>query len=166
MIRSMLYATDLGLYAPFVMQHAVTLARSFNAQLYVIHAVEPMGLIAESVLQSYLDESTLDRLHSQGLSTVMAGIEERVLQSLRSDLGDDEPDLALIRAVRVRQGDPAEVILDQAQRLAADLLVLGSHSHAATVDVPLGRTATRVLQLSPVPIYLVPLTEHRSRVKS
>ncbi|MBD8613508.1 universal stress protein [Pseudomonas rhizosphaerae] len=166
MIRSMLYATDLGLYAPFVMQHAVALARSFNAQLYVIHAVEPMGLIAESVLQSYLDESTLDRLHNQGLNTVMAGIEERVLQSLRSDLGDDEPDLALIRAVRVRQGDPAQVILDQAQRLAVDLLVLGSHSHGAAVDVSLGRTATRVLQLSPVPIYMVPLTEHRSRMKS
>ncbi|CAI3789073.1 hypothetical protein AHFPHNDE_02761 [Pseudomonas sp. MM227] len=163
MIRSMLYATDLGVYAPFVMQHAVALARSFNAQLYVIHAVEPMGLIAESVLQSYLDESTLDRLHNQGLNTVMAGIEEKVLQSLRSDLGDDEPGLALIRAVRVRQGDPAEVILDQAQRLAVDLLVFGSHSHAATVDVPLGRTAARLLQLSPVPVYMVPLTEHRSR---
>lgn len=166
MIRSMLYATDLGVYAPFVMQHAVALARSFNAQLYVIHAVEPMGLIAESVLQSYLDESTLDRLHNHGLSAVMAGIETKVLQSLRSDLGDDEPALALIRAVRVLQGDPAEVILDQAQRLKVDLLVLGSHSQVATVDVSLGRTATRVLQLSPAPVYLVPLTEQRSRLKS
>ena len=54
MIRSMLYATDLGLYAPFVMQHALALARTFNADLYVVHAVEPMGLFAESVLQSYL----------------------------------------------------------------------------------------------------------------
>lgn len=166
MIRSMLYATDLGVYAPFVMQHAVALARSFNAELYVIHAVEPMGLIAESVLQSYLDESTLDRLHNQGLNTVMAGIEEKVLQSLRSDLGDDEPDLALVRAVRVRQGDPAEVILDQAQRLAVDLLVLGSHSHGGAADIPLGRTATRVLQLACMPVYMVPLTEHRSRLKT
>ena len=62
MIRSMLYATDLGLYAPVVMQHALELARTFNASLYVVHAVEPMGLFAESVLQSYLDEQALNCL--------------------------------------------------------------------------------------------------------
>ena len=44
MIRSMLYATDLGLYAPYVMQHALALARTFKADLYVIHVVEPIGL--------------------------------------------------------------------------------------------------------------------------
>lgn len=61
MIRSMLFATDLGVYAPFVMQHALALARTFNAELYVIHAVEPMGQFAESLLQSYLDEQTSTR---------------------------------------------------------------------------------------------------------
>lgn len=87
MIRSMLYATDLGLYAPYVMQHALELARTFNADLHVVHAVEPMGLFAESVLQSYLDEQALNEFHSQGLSTVMANIEQRVLDSFREELG-------------------------------------------------------------------------------
>jgi nucleotide-binding universal stress UspA family protein len=158
MIRSMLYATDLGVYAPFVMQHALALARTFNAELYVIHAVEPMGQFAESLLQSYLDEQTLDQLHS-GVNTVMANIEQRVLENFRDELGE-EADLALIKAVRVRQGDPAQVILEQAQRLSVDLLIFGSHSAGAGVDVPLGRTAVRLLQLSPVPVYMVPLAQH------
>jgi len=51
-IRSILYATDLGLYASYVLQHALALTRSFRADLYVVHAVEPMGLFAESVLQT------------------------------------------------------------------------------------------------------------------
>lgn len=127
MIRSMLYATDLGVYAPFVLQHALALARTFNAELYVIHAVEPMGQFAESLLQSYLDEQTLDQLHSQGVNNVMANIEQRVLENFRDELGE-EAELALIKAVRVRQGDPAQVILEQAQRLSVDLLIFGSHS--------------------------------------
>ena len=45
MIRSILYATDLGLYAPYVLQHALALTRSFNAALYVVHAVEPMACL-------------------------------------------------------------------------------------------------------------------------
>ncbi|CAM3692701.1 UspA domain protein [Pseudomonas reidholzensis] len=164
MIRSMLYATDLGVYAPFVMQHALALARTFNAELYVIHAVEPMGQFAESLLQSYLDEQTLDKLHSQGVNTVMANIEQKVLESFRDELGE-EADLAVIRAVRVRQGDPAQVILEQAQRLSVDLLIFGSHTHGAGVDVPIGRTAVRLLQLSPVPVYMVPLAQHLGRRK-
>ncbi|NBA93695.1 universal stress protein [Pseudomonas sp. R5(2019)] len=166
MIRSLLYATDLGLYAPYVMQHALTLARAFNAELYVIHAVEPMGLFAESVLQSYLDESTLTNLQNQGVTTVMANIEQKVLASFREELGEGQQDLALIRAVRVRQGDPAEVILDQAERLAVDLVIVGSHSQGAGAEIPLGRTAARVLQLSKVPVYMVPLSQHLGRRKA
>jgi nucleotide-binding universal stress UspA family protein len=162
MIRSMLYATDLGLYAPYVLQHALALARTFNAELHVIHVVEPMGLFAESVLQSYLAEDVLRKLHSEGVNSVIEGIESRVLASFRDELGEDNQDLELIRSVRVVQGDPSNVILEQAQRLEVDLLIVGSHSHGAEGDTPIGRTAARVLQLSEVPVYMVPMVQNRS----
>ncbi|MBH3399329.1 universal stress protein [Pseudomonas fluorescens] len=161
MIRSMLFATDLGLYAPYVMQHALALARTFKADLYVIHVVEPIGLFAESVLQSYLDETALSEWQSKGLSTVMATIEQRVLDSFREEWEEGEQDLQWIRSVKVIQGDPCEVILDQLRKLSVDLLIVGSHSQATGVAVPLGRTAARVLQLSPVPVYLVPSLQRR-----
>lgn len=161
MIRAMLYATDLGLYAPYVMQHALALARTFNADLYVIHVVEPIGLFAESVLQSYLDEKALIEWQSQGLSTMIATIEQRVLESFREELGEGEQDLKWIRSVRVIQGDPCEVILDQLRKLSVDLLIVGSHSSTSAHVTPLGRTATRVVQLSTVPVYLVPSLQRR-----
>ena len=162
MIRSMLYATDFGLYAPYVLQHALALARTFNAELHVIHVVEPMGLFAESVLQSYLAEDVLRELHNEGVNTVIEGIEQRVLDNFRDELGEDHQDLELIRSVRVVQGDPSNVILEQAQRLEVDLLVVGSHSHGAQGDTPIGRTAARVLQLSEVPVYMVPMVQNRA----
>lgn len=163
MVRSILYATDLGLYAPYVLQHALALTRAFNASLYVVHAVGPMGLFAESVLQTYLDETQLKELRNNGLNTVMAGIEQRVLEGFRDEMGDALQDLDLIKAVRVVKGDPPRVILDEAQQLGVDLLVLGSHSHGADMAIPLGRTASRIVQLSAVPVYLVPMLQHRSR---
>jgi nucleotide-binding universal stress UspA family protein len=164
MIRSMLYATDLGLYAPYVLQHALALAKTFKAELHVVHVVEPMGLFAESVLQSYLAEDVLRELHSEGVNTVIEGIELKVLASFRDELGEDHQDLELIRSVRVVQGDPSNVILEQAQRLEVDLLVVGSHSHGAEGDTPIGRTAAKVLQLSEVPVYMVPMVQNRARV--
>ncbi|WP_285424003.1 universal stress protein [Pseudomonas sp. efr-133-TYG-103a] len=162
MIRSMLYATDLGLYAPYVLQHALELSRNFKAELHVIHVVEPMGLFAESVLQSYLAEDVLRELQNEGINTVIDGIESRVLRSFREEMGKDNKDLELICSLRVVQGDPSNVILEQARRMRVDLLIVGSHSHGAQGDTPIGRTAARVLQLSEVPVYMVPMVQSRS----
>ena len=160
MLRSILYATDLGLYAPYVLQHALSLAKSCQAELHVVHAVEPLGLFAESVLQTYLDEKALQDLHRNGLTRVMASIEQRVLEGFRDEVGEAQ-DSQIIRSVSVVQGDPAQVILDEARKLGVDLLVVGSHSHDASRDIPLGRTAARLLQLADVPVYLVPMLQHR-----
>lgn len=162
MISSILYATDLGLYAPYVLQHALQLARAHGAQLHVIHAVEPLGLFAESVLQTYLDDSVLDELRENGLSVVMSSIEERVLEAFQDDLTEGLTDLDSLKGVRVVQGDPPQVILQEAEVLGVDLLVIGSHSHGDSLHSSLGRTAARLLQLSQVPVYLVPMLQHRS----
>ena len=163
MIRSILYATDLGVYAPVVMQHALGLARSFGADLFVVHVVEPMGLFAESVLQSYLDEQALNELHRQGMHTMLSNIELRVLENLREELAGWELELALIRSVKVLQGDPAQVILEQSLKLEVDLLVLGSHCQPTGAITHLGRTAARVIELAQMPVYMVPLLHRRRR---
>lgn len=132
MIRSILYATDLGLYAPYVLQHALSLTRAYNAELYVVHVVEPLGLFAESVLQTYLDTERLQDLRAQGLDNVMESIEKRVLEGFRDELGELPQDAALVKSVRVVQGDPPQMILDEAEKLAVDLIVAGSHSHGTS----------------------------------
>jgi nucleotide-binding universal stress UspA family protein len=161
-IRSILYATDLGLYSSYVLQHALALTRAFDAKLHVIHAVEPFGLFADSVMQSYLDDETLQQLHEKGLATVMENIKQRVYEGFRDDLGDAHDDLQLIRSVNVVQGDPLQVVLDESWRLRVDLLVIGSHSHGTSLKSPLGRTATQLIQLSEVPVHLIPMLQHRS----
>ncbi|SDH78601.1 universal stress protein [Pseudomonas panipatensis] len=161
MISSILYATDLGLYAPYVLQHALSLASAYHAELYVVHAVEPMGLFADSVLQTYLDTETLAELRATGLSNVMGSIEKRVMEGFRDEIGEMRKEAEMIRSVRVLQGDPPLVILGEAQRLGVDLIVAGSHSHGDGMSTPLGRTAARVVQLAEVPVYLVPMLQHR-----
>ena len=71
--------------------------------------------------------------------------------------------LALIRSVKVLQGEPSQVILDQSLKLAVDLLVLGSHCQPAGAITHLGRTAARVIELAQMPVYMVPLLHRRRR---
>lgn len=157
MIRSILYATDLGLYAHYVLQHALSLARVHHADLYVLHVVEPLGLFAESLLQSYMDAATLSDLHEHGLDSVMASIEQRVFEGFCDELRENSEDARPIRSVQVRLGDPPQVILQHAEDLAVELIVIGSHSQSLQAGAALGRTCLRLLQQARVPVYLVPI---------
>lgn len=158
MIRSILYATDLGLFAPYVLQHALALARTHGADLHVLHVVEPLGVFAESVLQAYLDAATLEALHAGGLDSVMANIERQVFDGFCDELRENSDEVTPIRGVRVLLGDPPLVILQQAEELAVELIVLGSHSQSLPAgSAGVGRTCQRLLQQVRVPVYLVPL---------
>lgn len=158
MIRSILYATDLGLFAPYVLQHALGAARAHAADLHVLHVVEPPGLFAESVLQTYLDAGALEALRTGGLNSVMANIERQVFEGFCDDLRESDERTLPIRAVRVLLGDPPLVILQQAEALSVELIVMGSHSQSMpTSSAGLGRTCQRVLQQVRLPVYLVPI---------
>ncbi len=51
-----------------------------------------------------------------------------------------------------REGDPAEVIADEARHCAADLLALGTHGRSGLAHLLLGSTAERVVQHAPCPV--------------
>ena len=92
---------------------------------------------------------------------MLSNIELRVFESLREELAGWEQELALIRSVKVIQGEPSQVILEQSQKLSVDLLILGSHAQPAGGESHLGRTAARVIELAQIPVYLVPLLQRR-----
>lgn len=55
------------------------------------------------------------------------------------------------------RGDPAEVILQMAERSAADLIILGTHRRTGTEAFWSGSVAPRVASRSRIPVLLVPL---------
>jgi nucleotide-binding universal stress UspA family protein len=52
-------------------------------------------------------------------------------------------------------GDPAERIVELAQRLGVDAIVMGTHGRSAIGNLVLGSVATRVVHRAAVPVMLV-----------
>jgi nucleotide-binding universal stress UspA family protein len=73
------------------------------------------------------------------------------LQSLRSR--------GVVAGSEIGRGDPAEVIVDLADRSVADLIVLGTHRRTGTDAFWSGSVAPKVANRSRVPVLLVPLCE-------
>jgi nucleotide-binding universal stress UspA family protein len=158
MIRTILYPTDLGLYSSLLLKHVMALSEQYQAEVIAVHAVEPLGVFADAVLETYMPADVIDDLRHYGLAAVMDAICQQVRNGFEDEFIDRHVDVSRIRDIRVLRGHPADVILQAAIDECADVIVMGSHGHDADPAGILGATATKVLQRSSVPVYLVPVS--------
>lgn len=74
------------------------------------------------------------------------------LARLKSELRDKGAEVETLEA----GGLPTVVILEQAQRLSADYIVMGSHGHGAIYDLLIGGTTHAILKKARCPVVVVP----------
>jgi len=132
-MKRILIASDLSERSQRALQRAISLAKQFGSRLSVLHVVEddqPQALIDE---ESRATEATLrDDLHRAALD-----------------------ELTPVPTVSVVAGDPFRAIADEANRLKADLIVMGSHRKRLLGDIFTGTTIERVMRLGGRPVLMV-----------
>lgn len=96
------------------------------------------------------------------LPELNATLSEAMFQSLRdghqaalAKLADPRRALVEIGEVVVRDGDPRDIILDVAEKLGIDLIVIGTHGRRGISRMVLGSVAEDVSRRSPCPVLLV-----------
>lgn len=156
-IRTILYATDLGPHQPKVFRHAAGLAKQFGAKVHIVYVLEPLGEFAHSLIDNYVPTEVQERLHKEGYAEARQKLQARLDKSCKEDLGIDSK--VVMSEVRIVEGRPATVILDEAKRIGADLIVLGSHGHTALDEMLIGSVARKVTLKATVPVLLVPIKE-------
>jgi nucleotide-binding universal stress UspA family protein len=139
-----------------LLQHVVELANRYQAQVVALHAVEPLGVFADAVLETYIPADMIGDLRSFGMPAVMEAIRQQVIEAFEEEFIDLNVNAERVKDVRVVRGSPAEVILEQQKLLNADLIVMGACSADTGHHGALGSTANKVLQRATVPVYLVP----------
>ncbi|GAB4283588.1 MAG: universal stress protein [Deferrisomatales bacterium] len=153
-IHTILYATDLGEHAPRVFRYAMSVAQRYDARVAIVHALEPLSPTARRLVEDHVSKDVLDSLRREGFDRVARQVRERLARFCEEELGAAGC-ADRVAEIVVREGRPSQVILEEAQRLGADLIVMGSHGHTAVTEVLLGTTAHRVMQRAQVPVLLV-----------
>jgi len=152
-IRTMLHPTDFSEHSANAFQFACALAHDFGARLIVLH-VEERPLIAYPGV-------------AMAPPPLPPSKEERVallakLQQVRSS------DAEIQVEHRLEQGDPTTGILEVAQEVSCDLIVLGSHGRTGLNRLLMGSVAEGVMRAAPCPVLTVktPLPEHHAAVRT
>ena len=144
-MHRILAAVDLSDSTQAVLQYSAELARAENARLAVVHAIPaaaPINAVAwnggVSLMASPEDE--------QSESVFSLGLLQKVIESAG---------LANVDCMCER-GSAAQTIRDTAQRLHADIIVLGSHGHGRFFHTMFGSVREAVLSHAPCPVLVVP----------
>jgi len=155
-IKTILYATDLGTHMRPVFRRAIHLARSNKAHIIMLHVMEPLSGTGQAVIDTYMSAKKREQLQRDGMKKVLDTMRERIDKFCQDELGEGADASPWVSDVVVHSGRPGDEIPRQAQDKGADIIVMGTCSHGLLGRGLIGSTAVRVVQISRVPVLVVP----------
>lgn len=146
----LLVAVDFSEASEVVIDAAAEVARYTGGHVYLIHVVPD-----NPDFVGY--EPGPETVRHQIAVEVVA--EHRQLQAHAQALRDR----GLQATALLLQGYPAQVVLREASRLEAGLIVIGSHGHGAVYDLLIGSVSEQLIRTSSLPLLMVPIRAARAR---
>lgn len=142
-MKTILTAVDFSSATRGVMNVALDLARTSGGRIVLFHAVQHPVITTDYGLTAEMLQETIAANQAAARSQI-------------THLENSIEDKGVPVSSRLVTGFPAGNILEQASKLRASYIVLGSHGHTAFYDLLVGSTANAVLKKAPCPVVVVP----------
>ncbi len=155
--KKILYATDLSPNAAHAFRHAIGLARSYNAKIHILHVLPEVEPAMLNYISTVMGEDRLADFELEHKEEVKDQIRQRIHSFAKEELADHPEDVDRITEIEIHHGSPMNQILEVADRIEADLIVLGSHGKGKLKYAFLGSVAEKLLRKSHRPTMVVPL---------
>jgi len=164
-IKKILYATDLSETAVHAFSYAVSLANLYGAGITILHVLAdfPGERFITNMINSatwreiklrHYDEAR-DKLIGKRRDNIAL---KEVLKAFSEEVKAVSKDQPFVTdEILIRNGQPADVIIETAAEQHCDLIVMGTHGHGAITDALIGSNAKRVVRQSTIPVLVVRL---------
>lgn len=153
-MKKVLIALDYSPTAQRIAERGYDLAKAMNAQTILLHVISGPGYYSSlnySPIMGF-EGFSVDTIESDTAGELRRSVEDFLEKSKRY-LGDE-----MIETV-VRNGEPGEAILETAEELEADIIVIGTHSRSSLERLLVGSVAENILHHSLIPLFIVPTKE-------
>ena len=138
--KHIVLATDFSEAAGQALDYAIQLSQKLGARLTVLHFYEIPA--AAYSAETYISPDTFKMLEDAARAQ-LAGLMKKIQARL------PQADSVL------KLGPPAELIAAEAQRLGADMIVMGTHGRRGLSHVFLGSVAEKTLRNARVPVLVL-----------
>ncbi|MGD8284468.1 MAG: universal stress protein [Desulfobacterales bacterium] len=156
-IKRILYATDLSDNSAFVFRYAINSAKHHDAGMTILHVLEKISPTTETLIRTYLSEEDYKELFSDKVHFAMERIRKRLEIFCEKELKDGPKGAKRVEAIEICEGFPADEILQKADELSCDAIIMGTHGKGIISQTFLGSTAKRVLRRTRKPVFIIPM---------
>jgi nucleotide-binding universal stress UspA family protein len=161
-IKKILYTTDLSQNARHAFGYAAALANKHDAKITILHVLEELSHSSNVRLASMLGEDKWQSIQDRNVNEVLDSIKQR-LDTFCKDMKDTLTNCPfVVEDIVVKTGGPVAEILEQADSMNCDMIVMGTHGQGALADAMLGSTARRVVRRSEKPVLVIRLPEDKT----
>ena len=154
--KTILYATDLGGHTRPVFRTAISLARHYEADIIMMHVVEPMSSAAQAIVETYLTDVDAKKIYQDNMRSVLQTMKSRLETFCDEEVQSRNRQDIRVREMLVVSGRPSEEIIRTAQKQKADLIVMGKSTRRIFGTDIVGSTARRVPRYATIPVLIVP----------
>ena len=158
-INTILYATDMGDHMRPVFRFALGLAKKYEAEIIMLHVVEPPSIGVQFAIDAYMPEVDTRKVLENGLQNTLDKMKERLQDYYKNELLESPSDSGLTTDVKVVSGRSADMIVRQAESMDVDMIIMGTHTDPSFSTHIIGSTARRVTQMSKKPVLVIPVYE-------
>jgi nucleotide-binding universal stress UspA family protein len=148
-IQNVLVPIDLSPAGDRVCDYAAEVAQRFRPRLTVLHVVEGVEELRGMNLPSISYEDLVPDLEARAQDNLQKYVANRFG-------ADDDVDL------RVTHGEPYVRILEVAEAISADLIVMATHGRKGLDRAIFGSTTERVMRSATCPVLAIPFKEETS----
>jgi nucleotide-binding universal stress UspA family protein len=148
-LKKVLVATDFEPASESALRYGRVLARSFGAELHVLHVVDNLLARATDVYS-----------YTSAAPGVQRDLERKARERTESLLDADDRRQLRAVAVTITSDSPAYAILDYAREHGIELIVMGTHGRGAVGHLFMGSVAERVVRMAVCPVLTVRHPEH------
>jgi nucleotide-binding universal stress UspA family protein len=156
-IKRILYPTDLSKNSVYAYRYAMNMAEKYNAEIVILHVIEPIPPQVKHYVSIYVDESRWEEKIKTEQETAIEQIKKRLQDFCKRESQGDPRCLLLVSKILVQPGHPVEEILKAADEEACEVIILGTHGKGFLKQTLLGSVARSVLDRSRKPVLIIPL---------
>jgi len=163
-IKKILYATDLSENSAYAFRYAMNIAEKYNAEIVILHVIEPIPPIAKHYMKIYVEEGKWEEKIKYEQDFAIEQIKKRIQEFCKKETQDAPQCLALVSTILVRPGHPVEEILKAVDDEQCSMIILGTHGKGFLKQTFLGSVACSVLDRARKPVFIIPLPHEQTGI--
>lgn len=138
-IKNILVPIDFSEYSKSSLKYSCDFAKLFNAKLFLIHVIEPV---------IYPPDFSMGQISIPSINNEVNERAKQELDNLCEACIEPEVEVTTI----IKSGKPFYEIIETAEEIDADLIIIATHGHSGVEHILFGSTAEKVVRKAPCPV--------------